>query len=228
VKNCSKFAILSKSAMNAIKELKIPFTWEERRAILLDSFFYIPKAYQNKKESFQFFDLEKPIAIEYCSGNGQWIGEKAKQNPDINWIAVEKKFVRARKIWGKMQRENISNLCVVCGEALEFTRYYAPRITKAFINFPDPWPKFRHAKHRLVRAEFLNELSRIMGPYGTITCVTDDVPYFNQMLFEFSQCPEWTKIFEGTDWQDYGDSFFKELWLHKGRAIHYLSYGKRA
>lgn len=210
--------------MKTAKDLKIPFSWEERRPILLERFFYIPAAYSHEKKFFPFFEDERPIIIEYCSGNGQWIGDRAKQNPMFNWIAVEKKFERARKIWLKIHRENIANLCVVCGEGFDFTRYYAPIALEAYVNFPDPWPKLRHAKHRLIRKEFLEELAAIIRPGGRAICATDDASYFEGMIEEFAKCSQWDLAFKGNEWPNYGNSFFKELWLEKGRIINYLSY----
>jgi tRNA (guanine-N7-)-methyltransferase len=209
------------------KDLKIPFTWAERRPVLLDRFFYIPSHYEYTAASFPFFEQTKPIIIEYCSGNGQWIGERAKQNPQFNWVAVEKKFERARKIWLLLHREKLSNLSVVCGEALIFTRYYAPQADEIYVNFPDPWPKLRHAKHRLIQAEFLQELGRIVKPGGQAICVTDDAPYASQMAEEFTKCPEWHFLFKVNEWPDYGRSYFRDLWLDKGRTIHFLSHERK-
>ncbi len=211
--------------MKTAKDLKIPFTWDERHPILLDRFFYIPGHYAHCKKEISFFpEQEKPIAIEYCSGNGQWVGEKAKQNHELNWIAVEKKFERARQIWLKMHRENISNLVVVCGEALIFTQYYAPRAIEVYVNFPDPWPKRRHAKHRLIRTEFLQKLFPIVQSGGKITCVTDDAKCVQEMIKEFSKCPAWKFLFNTQEWPDYGRSYFHDLWTEKGRKIYHLSY----
>lgn len=210
--------------MKTAKDLIIPFTWAERRPIFLDRFFYLPAEYEYREEAIPFFSNDQPIVIEYCSGNGQWIGERAKEHPHLNWLAVEKKFERARKIWLKSYRENLPNLVVACAEAFAFTRYYAPKIASAFINFPDPWPKLRHAKHRLVRAEFLQEVAKKMVSDGKITCATDDQTYAHQMLTEFEQCPEWKFLFHRNDWPDYGGSFFNDLWQQKGKTIHYFSY----
>jgi len=205
-------------------KLEIPFTWAERHPILLDRFFYLPGHYDHREKIFPFFADAKPIIIEYCSGNGQWIGEKAKQNQQVNWIAVEKKFERARQIWLKGEREQILNLSVACGEGFLFTRYYAPLAVEIYINFPDPWPKRRHAKHRLIRASFLQELLRIVRPGGKATCVTDHPSYAQEIGAEFAKCPEWKFLFNINEWPDYGRSFFNDLWIGKGKAIHYLSY----
>ena len=213
--------------MKTAKDLKIPFTWEERYPVVVDRFFYIPGAYDYQKKSLPFFDDDKPIVIEYCSGNGQWIGERAKQAPGTNWIAVEKRFDRARKIWLLLHRENLSNLFVVCGEGLIFTRYYAPKAAEVYVNFPDPWPKSRHSKHRIVRREFIQELEEITLPKAKVTCVTDDAGYALEMAKEFAKCPSWQPLFHTTSLPDYGNSYFNDLWIQMGRTIHYLVHEKR-
>ncbi len=212
--------------MKTAKDLIIPFSWAERRPIFLDRFFYLPGHYPYAKEAIPFFEKEQPLIIEYCSGNGQWIGERAKQNPHLNWLAVEKKFERARKVWLKSFREHLPNLVVACAEGLTFTRYYAPKALEVYINFPDPWPKLRHAKHRLVQAEFLQEVLQVVEAGGKITCVTDDADYAAYMVQEFSLCPNWKLLFNANEWPNYGRSFFNDLWKQQGRIIHYICYEK--
>lgn len=214
--------------MKTEKDLRIPFGWAERRPILLDQFFYMPGHFDHGEQAFPFFTETKPLVIEYCSGNGQWIAERARQNPHLHWIAVEKRFERARQIWLKIQRQNLSNLCVVCGEGLLFTRYYAPvPVTEIYVNFPDPWPKRRHSKHRLIDLEFLEALLRVVPPGGKATCVTDDTAYAAGIRKEFARSPGWGLLFHSHEWPDYGRSFFQDLWLQKGRLIHYLSYERK-
>jgi tRNA (guanine-N7-)-methyltransferase len=208
------------------KDLIIPFSWEDRRPILLERFFYVPAKFSYVPEIIPFFQVQKPVMIEYCSGNGQWIGERAKQNPHLNWLAVEKKFERARQIWLLSYRENLPNLVVACSEGLIFTRYYAPKAAEIFINFPDPWPKLRHAKHRIVRREFLNELSKIIDSGGKATCVTDDPGYAKEMVQQFQSCPDWKFLFNLNEWPEYGKSFFNDLWKKRGRKINYLCHEK--
>ena len=101
-------------------------------------------------------------------------------------------------------------------------------MAEVYVNFPDPWPKLRHAKHRLIRREFLDELSRIVKPGGRINLVTDDFPYASQMLEELAQTPNWKPVHPSphyiTDWPDFGPSYFADLWVKKGRTIYYLQY----
>lgn len=212
--------------MKTAKDLIIPFSWSERRPVLLERFFYVPAKYMHAKKEFLFFDHPSPLHIEFCSGNGQWIAERAKKFPHINWLAVEKRFDRARKIWLKSFAQNLSNLSVICSEGLLFTRYYAPKAQEIFINFPDPWPKRRHAPHRIVREEFLKAIGEITDSGAKLTCVTDDPAYASGILKEFDKFPDWKCLFNKRDLPDYGDSFFKELWSRSKRDIHYISFEK--
>jgi len=207
------------------QDLCIPFSWEERHPICLERFFYLPKQFDHQEQRLAWRDLfgnDRPVCMELCSGNGQWIGERAKQYPSINWVAVELRFDRARKIWLKSFRENLPNLYTVCGEGATFLRYYAPpkSVERAFINFPDPWPKLRHAKHRLVQAPFISVLAQTVQ--SRVTLATDDAAYREQMIQEFAKEPSWQR--EVDPQEDYGDSFFANLWKNKGRLIYYLQF----
>ncbi|HEY4831009.1 MAG TPA: tRNA (guanine(46)-N(7))-methyltransferase TrmB, partial [Waddliaceae bacterium] len=160
----------------------VPF--KERRPLLEDQVFFVPIHYTGY-EHFTLPDLsiyfgnDHPVSVEFCSGNGDWIIEKAKLDPSKNWIAVEKRFDRVKKIWSKLKNHHLSNLLIVCGEACTFAHYYllSDKIEEVYINFPDPWPKMKHAKHRLMQSIFLDELSRILMPGKKVTVVTDDFSY---------------------------------------------------
>jgi len=217
--------------MKKAADLRIPFVWAERYPVLLEKCLYIPSFYTRHEEWTilpweTIFIKKAPIHLEYCSGNGQWIAERAKRHPEINWVAIEKRFDRARKIWGRIQREELDNLFVVCGEGEIFTRYYVPpdSVEQVFINFPDPWPKLRHAKHRLVRKSFLEDLRRVVLRGGKLTLVTDDQVYREEMKQEIGACSFWKKEFEVTEWPDYGGSWFFDFWTGKGRTIYYQHY----
>lgn len=224
------------AVMKTVADLRIPFLWKDRHPVLLDRCLYIPSFFHLHNEwkvipwsDPQIFGDNKPVIIEYCSGNGQWICDRAKAHPNVNWVAVEKRFDRARKIWARLHREELTNLFVVCGEALTFTRYYVPKasVSEVFINFPDPWPKLRHAKHRLVSKDFTNALECILVPQGKVMITTDDLPYVNYVLEVISQsqwkplCPE---PFFKTDVPDFGSSYFCDLWKKKGRSIYHLLF----
>ncbi len=182
--------------------------------------------------SDQYFGNEKPLYLEYCSGNGLWIAEKAKEQRGVNWVGVELKWKRIKKIWSKIQNEALDNLMAVHAEAKQLTQDYLfdSSIDKIFINFPDPWPKKRHIKHRLFCASFVEQLGRILKPGGTLTLVTDDEPYAieaveallkSNVLKPLSTAPHYIHELDG-----YGSSTFEELWRQLGRKIYYISFQK--
>ena len=224
-------------SMKKASDLKIPFVWAERRPVLLERFLYVPDHYdQHDRWTLvpwtdpAVFGNSQPVAIEYCSGNGQWICEKAKQNPEINWVAVDIRFDRCRKTWLRTHRENLPNVYIMCGDANLLNRYYIPKrsLSEIFVNFPDPWPKLRHAKHRLIQAPFLKEVAEAALPGAYATFVTDDEPYATQMLRELNASPYWSPRlpppYLSMEWPDYGSSYFFDLWKKKGRNIHFLPF----
>jgi tRNA (guanine-N7-)-methyltransferase len=174
-----------------------------------------------------------PIFVEYCSGNGAWIIQKAKENPEQNWIAVEKKFERVRKIWSKCRQLQLNNLLIVCGAAESFTKYYLPEesLDGVYVNFPDPWPKDRHAKHRLFQGPFIQDLSRMAKKGANAFFVTDDAPYCAQMVSVLLESSRWHSSLPDpyfvSEWSGYGTSYFDQLWRQKGRTIHYLHFTKK-
>jgi len=215
------------------KNLKFPFTWNERKPILHEGVFIVPHFYffhHEWKDERNLFSSD--LHIEFCSGNGDWVIEKARQNPDQQWVAVEMQFERVQKIWSKMRNQNISNLLIVAGKAQEFARYYLPDgcASEIYVNFPDPWPKDRHAKHRLIQEQFVNELSRVVKGGGKATYATDDPTYCGQMVEQMRMHPKWVNCFSDpyyvTNWDDYGESWFKNLWEEKGREFFYIQFAR--
>lgn len=224
--------------MGSVK-LKSPFIWKERHVLIQDRVWYIPDGYF-ALDQFEFpgwvnpqtFSEERPLCLEYCSGNGDWIAAKAQQYPEFNWVGIEKKFERTQKIWGRLKRFNLSNLLVICGEGYRFTSHYlaSQTIQSVFINFPDPWPKKRHEKHRLVRVPFIQEVHRILKVKGTLTLVTDDSDYSHFMIEQMQQVLGFTSQFAYPyylhDYPGYGTSYFDDLWRQQGKKIYYHCFYK--
>lgn len=217
------------------KDLKSDYTWETRRPYLKDGILFVPKHYFEHEQFAMpqlsaIFASDNPISIEYCSGNGDWIIEKAAANPHQNFIAVEMLFERVRKIYAKRENRGIKNLLIVCGEAQVFTQYYLEpqALEEVYINFPDPWPKARHAKHRLVQDAFVELLLSRMRKGSHLYFTTDDDTYAQnaaQILSDKKQLSSvYPKPYFRKDVENYGTSFFKELWLKKGKTIKYLKF----
>lgn len=217
--------------------MKSPFTWETRRSLICDQVLYVPE-YYHKHDEFSFpgwesrevFGREAPLCVEFCTGNGAWIIEKARENPDQNWIAVELQFERVRKIWSKMHNYGLKNLFTVCGEALTFIKHYVQTNTfsSLYVNFPDPWPKEKHAKKRLLAPSFFQELARVAKPESLLTIATDHTEYAISTIQHLQENRFWQSCYEEpyykTDYPGYGTSYFDSLFRSQGFDIRYMQY----
>ncbi|WP_348663024.1 tRNA (guanosine(46)-N7)-methyltransferase TrmB [Chlamydia vaughanii] len=218
------------------QDLKVPFFWEERSPSIQDNVLYVPGHYfQHDHFSMpsweEFFGNQNPIFCELCSGNGDWVVAQAQENPNVNWIAVEKRFDRVRKIWSKMKNSQVNNLRVVSGEAQTFFRYYVGNaiFQRIVVNFPDPWPKMRHRKHRLFQDEFMNDVLRVLQDDGMLILATDEKIYLleaikimKEKLNPSMEEPYYCKVLD-----NYGGSWFERLWRSKGQEIFYTEFIKK-
>jgi len=223
----------------ALKELKSPFRWCDRHITIQDRIWYVPGQYKNF-DQFTFpgwshphlFGNDQPIFLEYCSGNGAWIAARAKQSPTTNWIGVEMKFERVRKIWKKIKNLELNNLVAICGEGHTVTSHYFPAesVDGVFINFPDPWPKRRHTKNRIIQSNFVSELWRIMKKGSALEFVTDDVDYGNWTLNIMQKHSAFKCVYDAPhyiiDHEGYGNSYFEDLWREQGKTIRYYRFRK--
>ncbi len=194
----------------------------------------MPRHYEKHDEftlpSFaELFENDHPVHVEYCSGNGLWICEQAEKYPEVNWIGVEKDFERVRKIYSKKVNSSLDNLFVVSGFGEPFAQYYLPKesVDVCYINFPDPWPKDRHAKHRIVKQPFMHHLMDTLKVDAPLHLVTDDATYASQMREVMQEITHVAHL-EADEFfpenHEYGQSWFEKLWRSKGLDIIHLQY----
>jgi len=220
-------------------DLKPPFKWSERYILLKDGILYLPGYYDCSSYKFpiwsheDIFGNQNPVYIEYCSGNGQWIIEQAQKNPHINWVALEKRFDRVRKIWSKRDNLAIKNLFIVCGEAQPFAKHLVAgeSVDGIYVNFPDPWPKDKHAKHRIIQSDFVSDCAETMKSGASMVLVTDDDTYRDQMLDVVSSHEvlqsEYPEPYYIQNLDGYGGSYFYSLWVELERQINYMRFTKK-
>ena len=139
-----------------------------------------PKDYAGRWH--ELFQNDSPIHIEIGCGKGQFICELAKRNPSINYIAIEKYDSVLLRALEKVAQENLSNLKLTIIDATLLKEYFSKEeISRIYINFSDPWPKYAHRKRRLTYESFLESYRYILIEDGEIFQKTD-----NRKLFEFS------------------------------------------
>jgi tRNA (guanine-N7-)-methyltransferase len=144
----------------------------------------------------KLFLRPQPLHVELGSGDGSFLAQYAALHPEWNFIGVERLLGRLRKIDRKGRRAGLANVRGVRIEASYFLEYLLPKNSAAALHiyFPDPWPKRRHRKHRLINERFPQLARAALVPGGAVYLRTDDADYFAQMKAVFEACPAFAPI----------------------------------
>ncbi|HEV2318831.1 MAG TPA: tRNA (guanosine(46)-N7)-methyltransferase TrmB [Verrucomicrobiae bacterium] len=142
------------------------------------------------------FPKPQPLEVELGCGDASFLVELALGHPDRNFIGVERLLGRISKLNRKGRRAGLTNLRGVRIESSYFLQYLLPSKSAAAIHlyFPDPWPKKRHQKNRLVNERFPDLARAALAVGGRIFLRTDDGPYFSQMTEIFDAAKGFEKI----------------------------------
>ena len=121
------------------------------------------------------FGTKIPITIEIGFGNGQSLRQLATTDQNMAYIGIEPHRSGAGRLLMGLQEDALTNVKVIIGDAVDtLTTRIAPQsVDQILIFFPDPWPKKRHHKRRLLNADFLHTLVNCLKPYGLIHIATD-------------------------------------------------------
>lgn len=145
-----------------------------------------PEEYKGRWK--EVFGNDNPIRIEIGMGKGRFITQLAMDNPDVNYIGIEKFSSVLIRAIEKREDIEIDNLFFIRMDAETITDVFGQgEVDRIYLNFSDPWPKDRHAKRRLTSKQFFERYNEILKKDGVVEFKTD-----NNMLFDFSleQIPE--------------------------------------
>jgi tRNA (guanine-N7-)-methyltransferase len=147
------------------------------------SLIYRPRSFIERLDLTQLFSKPQPLEVELGCGDGSFLVQWAKVHPQHNFLGVERLLGRLRKVDRKGLRAGLTNLRLIRLEASYFIEYLLPpaSVHALHIYFPDPWPKRRHRKHRLINEHFTRVAARALAPGGIVFLRTDDANYFSQM-----------------------------------------------
>ncbi len=152
------------------------------REVIADSIYVVQEPQEKKGRWKEVFGNDRPIQIEIGMGKGKFLHTLAKENPDINYIGIEKYSSVLLRAIQKMEEDELSNLKFIRMDAEEITDVFATgEVDRIYLNFSDPWPKDRHAKRRLPSRQFLKRYDEILKKDGRIEFKTD-----NRDLFDFA------------------------------------------
>ena len=168
-----------------------------------------------------------PLELEIGSGKGTFLVQQASGAPEVDFIGVEV----ARAFWryaaDRCRRRGLTNVRIVHAEAGIFLRYFMPArcFRQVHVYFPDPWPKKRHQKRRLIQEPFLRDVHRTLQPGGLVRIVTDHRDYF-QWICEHVEAT--TDILERLPYEraesagpgEIAGTNFERKYAREGRELH--------
>jgi tRNA (guanine-N7-)-methyltransferase len=142
------------------------------------------------------FPKTQPLEVELGCGDASFLAEYARRHPDQNFIGVERLLGRIQKLDRKGRRAGLANLRGVRIESAYFLQYLLPphAASALHIYFPDPWPKKKHRRHRLINEGFPALAKSTLTPGGVVYLRTDDKDYFQQMTDVFAASNDYQKV----------------------------------
>ncbi len=189
----------------------------------------------SRKEQLRYFmnlfGNPNPLVVEIGSGNGHFLVEYARQHPEKNCIGTEILGGRARKFNQKVEKNNLRNIVIYKGDARRFVWefLFESTVQEFIIMFPDPWPKKKHHKHRLLQHMFIQMLGKRLVSGGIISITTDDPPFRDWLTEEFKVVGELQPLYSKgyTSYpENYPKSLFEERFRKVNRDIFFLQYEK--
>lgn len=191
-----------------------------------------PYIVENYKEYIgkwhEVFNNDNPIYIEIGMGMGKFIRENALNNPNVNYIGIEKQDnVLARAL--PMIEDDIPNLKIIRLNALEIDEVFNKEIDKIYLNFSDPWPKIRHNKRRLTSTIFLEKYEKIFKSSKAIELRTDNENLFTysiETLSSYSYTLEEVSLDLDKKDKSRITTEYEDKFISKGNKIYYLKASK--
>ncbi len=195
--------------------------WDTSGVLLDDS------ASQGRLDWAKIFGNTSPVEIEIGTGKGTFLLARAGERPEINFLGIE--FARAycRYAADRLRRRNLTNVRVVQAEAAAFFKICLAdaSVWRVHIYFPDPWPKRRHRRRRLIQPPFAWDVRRVLRAGGQLIIITDHIGYYRQIRNVLRSVPGLAPVptpradgeLVGTNFErkyiTQGRSFYAAAWL---------------
>ena len=172
---------------------------------------------------------DKPLWLEIGFGGGEHLVHMAATYPEIGIIGCEPFVNGIAMLLGKIRAAGVENLAIHPGDVRDlFDVLPTASIAKAFLNYPDPWPKARHHRRRFVTPDYLTGLARVLQPGAEFRVATDIPDYVRQTLEEVPQAG-FTLLDQGDQpWSDWISTRYEQKALREGRPPHYLTFRRNA
>lgn len=173
------------------------------------------------------FGRDAPVEIEIGSGKGTFLVESAEERPETLFLSIEWARAYADYVRDRVRRRDLRNVRVARADAGRFFRdHVAPgTVARIHVYFPDPWPKERHHKRRLIRPPFVETAAAALEPGGELRFVSDHAEYFEAATAVLDAEPRLERV----DFPEAESPLtnYERKYREEGRAIHRAMYVRR-
>jgi len=183
----------------------------------------IPGAFAPELEA----PLELVVEIGFC--RGEFMMEMARRHPKRAFLGVEISFKRLLKMARRLALTEFDNVRLIeaDGEGVVESLLGEASVEEFWINFPDPWPKARHARRRIVQAPFVSQMASRLVDGGLVQVATDDADYAEQIDATLASQPllrnaldaPWLPVLPGRP-----ETSYEAAWRAEGRSLHFFTY----
>jgi tRNA (guanine-N7-)-methyltransferase len=190
----------------------------------------MPADYFRRMGKDEIFPGSAPLEVDLGCGDGSFLIDLARHHPERNFLGVERLLGRVRKVCRRADREGLDNLKVLRLESRYTVEWLlAPAtVSRLHLLCPDPWPKARHHRRRLVQRKFLEAVETVLEPGGEFLFKTDHDGYFDWAEEEVQAFGR----FERVDWPEdafhYPKTDFQIQWESQGKRLQALRLRKPA
>ncbi len=199
-----------------------------RQALLLDE--VLPRVCLDLSQPF--LAREQALWLEVGFGGAEHLIWQASQNRETTLIGCEPFLDGVVKALSAIDEQGLNNIRIYADDARPVLRWLAPAsLDRAFVLFPDPWPKKKHVKRRLVSKPLFDLLARAMKPGAELRIGTDIGDYARTLLLAFEQTPEfhWTAT-SPQDWRerpaDWPPTRYEAKAIREGRACYFFTFAR--
>jgi tRNA (guanine-N7-)-methyltransferase len=201
-----------------------------QRMILINSPYFISEENLHKVDDWsEVFGNDHPLSLEIGCGTGHFVVECARRNPERNYLAIDIFNRGCFKTCNRVEQAGLTNVRVARAEARFLMAHFLPpnSLSQIFINCPDPWPKKRHRRRRLVNEPFLDLARYVLKRDGDLYFTSDFEDYAVEVAMRATEHPNFSQARPAPvalDIEGYPRSKYMRRFLDRNEPIYFVHF----